>query len=450
MMNLFTIASQGAQAAQNQLSVAAGNIANQQTAGYSRQQISQSATVVSQTGSGVKTSDAARVTDQHINQALWQSQTAAGYYQSMNSWGTSLEQVISTDSTQPGTLLTTFFNSLSALTSQPDSTAYRQQLLSSAAGVASGLSQTAETLAGQQTSLTDQQSAATQQITQISAEIAALNKQIQRAGSGAESNTLQDQRDQQVKSLSSLMSVSVEKTAEGSYRLTAANGATLVDGDQAATATSVQNDQGVRQLRLTIGQQTSTVTENVGGQLGALYDYQQQVLSPLQTRVSGLMQSVSDQVNSTLAKGYDLNGQSGGALFSVETSDSGVMSLKTTALQASELGLSAGKDSPANGDNLQALLALQTATGQAQSSSLADQASGITSSLALANSQSSSQLTAATAVNDQWQQQRDNLSGVNKDEEAVNLQTYLQSYQANMKVMTVGNQLFADLLNAFS
>lgn len=126
------------------------------------------------------------------------------------------------------------------------------------------------------------------------------------------------------------------------------------------------------------------------------------------------------------------------------------MSLKTTALQASELGLSASKDSPANGDNLQALLALQTASGQTQNSSLADQASGITSTLALANSQSSSQLTAATAVNDQWQQQRDNLSGVNKDEEAVNLQTYLQSYQANMKVMTVGNQLFADLLNAFS
>lgn len=69
----------------------------------------------------------------------------------------------------------------------------------------------------------------------------------------------------------------------------------------------------------------------MGGQLGALYDYQSQVLTPLQNQVSGLMQSVSSQVNDTLAQGYDLQGNRGTALFSVTTRDSGVTVMNTTA-----------------------------------------------------------------------------------------------------------------------
>ena len=184
-MKLFTIAAEGAQAAQNQLSVAAGHIANQQTEGYSRQQITQSASVVSGVGSGVNSSDPQRITDQSVNQALWHSQTASGYYTSMNSWGTSLEQVISTSTSQPSGLLTNFFNSLSALTSEPDSSAYRQQLLTSATTLATGLSQTSQTLADQKSSVISQQNATTDQINQLTSQIAALNQQIQRTGSEA-------------------------------------------------------------------------------------------------------------------------------------------------------------------------------------------------------------------------------------------------------------------------
>ncbi|WKX26846.1 flagellar hook-associated protein FlgK [Tatumella ptyseos] len=443
MMNLFTIAAQGAQAAQNQISVSAGNIANQQTSGYSRQSITQTASVVGNLGNGVKTSDASRITDQTLNQALWRTQSSVGYYQSLNSWGTSLEKVISSSTTQPSTLLTSFFNSVSALTSQPDSTAYRQQLISSATSLANGLSQTSQTLADQQTSIGQQQQSTLQQVNQLSSQIADLNQQIERLGGGAESNSLQDQRDQQVKTLSGLIEVSVEKTDSGSYTLTT-QGATLVEGKQAAVLSSTTDAQGNWQLQRRMGQESSTLSAATGGQLGALHDYQQQVLSPLQTQVTDLMQSVSDKVNSTLANGYDLQDEQGKALFTVTKDSAGITRLATTDLTPAQLGLSLEQKTPANGDNLNALSGLQTA------SDITDQATAITSHLALANSQSSNQLAVANAVTQQWQQQRDNLSAVNKDEEAVNLQTYLQSYQANMKVMSVGNQLFSELLTLFS
>lgn len=443
MMNLFTIAAQGAQAAQNQLSVSAGNIANQQTAGYSRQQITQSASTVDSVGNGVRTSDPSRITDQTLNQALWRTQSSVGYYQSLNSWGTSLEKVISSSATQPSTLLTSFFNSVSALTSQPDSTAYRQQLISSATSLANGLSQTSQNLADQQTSIGQQQQSTIQQVNQLSSQIADLNQQIERLGTGAESNSLQDQRDQQVKTLSGLIAVSVEKTDTGSYTLTT-QGSTLVAGKQAAVISSSTDTQGNWQLQSRLGQASSTLSTAIGGQLGALYDYQQQVLSPLQTQVTGLMQSVSEQINSTLANGYDLQGEQGKALFTVSKDSAGVTRLATTTLTPAQLGLSLEQKTPANGDNLSALSGLQT------TKDFKDHAAAITSHLALANSQSSNQLAVANAVTQQWQQQRDNLSAVNKDEEAVNLQTYLQSYQANMKVMSVGNQLFSELLTLFS
>jgi len=41
------------------------------------------------------------------------------------------------------------------------------------------------------------------------------------------------------------------------------------------------------------------------------------------------------------------------------------------------------------------------------------------------------------------------VSGVSLDEEAVNLMTYQQAYQANMKVISTANQLFDDMLAAF-
>ena len=56
---------------------------------------------------------------------------------------------------------------------------------------------------------------------------------------------------------------------------------------------------------------------------------------------------------------------------------------------------------------------------------------------------------AAVSVSEQAQEQRDNLSAVNQDEEALNLGVYMQAYQANMKVIATGNQVFSDLLNIF-
>lgn len=81
--------------------------------------------------------------------------------------------------------------------------------------------------------------------------------------------------------------------------------------------------------------------------------------------------------------------------------------------------------------------------------SLNEGAAAIISNIGIASKKSKSELEAAQAVFDQAQLQRNNLSAVNQDEEAINLQVYMQAYQSNVKVIATGNQIFTDLLGLF-
>ena len=74
---------------------------------------------------------------------------------------------------------------------------------------------------------------------------------------------------------------------------------------------------------------------------------------------------------------------------------------------------------------------------------------GLLGQVASDSRQNQADFKSATAVTQQAQSQRDSVSAVSLDEEAVNLMTYQQAYQANMKVINTANQLFDDMLAAF-
>jgi flagellar hook-associated protein 1 FlgK len=81
--------------------------------------------------------------------------------------------------------------------------------------------------------------------------------------------------------------------------------------------------------------------------------------------------------------------------------------------------------------------------------SLNDAYTGLLGQVASNSRQNQADLNSTTTVAQQAQGQRDSVSAVSLDEEAVNLMTYQQAYQANMKVISTANQLFDDMLAAF-
>jgi len=66
--------------------------------------------------------------------------------------------------------------------------------------------------------------------------------------------------------------------------------------------------------------------------------------------------------------------------------------------------------------------------------------------LAIRSQQNQASLDTAQTVREQAQKSWQSTSGVNTDEEAINLVQYQQMYQANMKVIAVANELFDSVL----
>ena len=455
-MSMINIAFSGLQAAQLGMNVTSMNTANYLTSGYSRQGIIQSAIgpmgeAGISPGSGVQVDSIRRISSQYLVNQVWQTNTKSNYYSMGNQYISALEKVIGTDSTSIGTGLDDFVSALSELTQEPESQARRQQLLNQANTLATRFNSMNNFVTSQKESITTQREAMVDQINTLSGGIADYNKKIvEMDATGGNSSTLRDQRDELVKQLSSLAEVKVSDDSSG-YTVSLSNGQPLVSGKTAGQLSVGTDGNGNSTLTLKFSTSEFSLNPSAGGQLGALYDYEVGTLKQMGDAIKGMAEAVATQFNDQLAKGFDLNGQPGKPLFTFDPSNPAGM-LQVNDLEPEELALSDNPDEPGNGNNLNILIELKNQKVDIPglgNMSLNEGAAAIISTIGIASKQSQTEMEAAVSVSEQAQTQRDNLSAVNQDEEAINLQVYMQAYQANMKVISAGNQVFSDLLAIF-
>lgn len=455
-MNIINIAFSGAQAARQGMSTTSMNVANYLTPGYSRQGIIQSAIGTNgdsfSAGNGVRVDSIRRISDQYLVNQVWHSNSRAEYYDAGQKYLGALESVIGTDSTSLGGGLDKFFAALNALTTQPDSPALRQQLLNEGQSLATRFNNVDSFISSQKVSINTQRDALIGNVNVLSSNIASFNQQIaDQEATGGNASVLRDQRDELVKELSSMVSVKVSEDASGRYNVSLSDGQPLVNGRHFGQLKSTMNQQGEQDVSLEFLNTTFGVSSAMGGQLGALNDYEQGTLKTMQSAVRDMAEQFAKEFNAQLANGFDLNGQPGKPMFVFDAS-SGKGMLQMSDLKADELALSDKADESGNGNNLKALIELKNkkiAIGNMGNMSVNEAAAAIISTVGIASRQNKTELDAATAVAYQAQTQRDNLSAVNQDEEAMNLQVYMQAYQSNLKVIATGNQIFSDLLMLF-
>lgn len=455
-MSMINIAFSGLQAAQLGMNVTSMNTANYLTSGYSRQGIIQSAVgpmgeAGISPGSGVQVDSIRRISSQYLVNQVWQTNSKSNYYSMGNQYISSLEKVIGTDSTSLGTGLDDFVSAMSALTQQPESPALRQQLLNQANTLATRFNSMNDFISSQKESITTQRGAMVDQINTLSGGIADYNKKIvEMEATGGNASVLRDQRDELVKQLSSMADVKVSDDSSG-YTVSLSNGQPLVSGKTAGQLSAGTDGNGNSTLTLKFSTSEFSLNPSAGGQLGALYDYETGTLKQMSDSVQGMAEAVANLFNDQLAKGYDLNGNAGKPLFNFDLSNPAGM-LQVNDLTPEELALSGDPNEPGNGDNLKELIELKnqkTNIPGLGNMSLNEGAAAIISTIGIASKQSKTEMDAAVAVSEQAQNQRDNLSAVNQDEEAINLQIYMQAYTSNMKVIAAGNQIFNDLLSIF-
>jgi len=170
-------------------------------------------------------------------------------------------------------------------------------------------------------------------------------------------------------------------------------------------------------------------------------------------RLDDMAASLIESVNTQHALGADLAGQQGGSFFTPFTplipgSDSGAARSISVAItdpaKIAAAGLTEGPGSNANARLLAGIgdskiVGSGTATLEQYYSDLVFIA-GSQASTAKAASETQSNILL------QLQNQRDSISGVNLDEEAVNIIKYQKAYQASARYITVLNDLTEEVL----
>jgi flagellar hook-associated protein 1 FlgK len=442
----MAIASSSLQAEQGALAITTNNIANSDTPGYSREvvNLTESQTVDQgnmQLGTGVTLQGFQSIRDEVLqSQINDQTQQASSSLAQSNALQQA-ETGFASTTTGIGADLTSFFNNISQLTTNPGDSSLRQTVLSSATSLVNDFHSASSGVSQLLTGMDETVPASLTEINQLSTQIASLNQQIASTGSaGQNPGTIEDQRDQLVSQLSQLTTVQASSTSAG-VTITTGNGTPLVVGNQSFALNAITGSNGLQEVMQNGQDITSSLT---GGSLGGTLEVRDSQLPALQTKLDNLASQFSSAVNTANESGYDITGAAGQAIFSTAGTVGAAASIQVVMSSASQIAASSDGTS-GSGENLSNLLAVQNATLPSGMTPLGAY-SDIVYTVGNASSQAQSANTASTAALSQLQTQQASISGVSIDEETTNMLQYQQAYQAAAKVVSTVDSLYSVLI----
>ena len=449
-MAIINNALSGALAAQVALTASSQNIANLQTKGYTRQ--AALLTTIGPgadpraAGNGVQVTSLLRFSDGYKSQAMWRAAAELGAHSQIQPYLTQLETVMGDDIGSLSAGIDEFFGALNAVAGDPGSTPLRQQVLTSAGLMAERFNGLNNVFNAQLQSVRTQRSAIVDSSNAQIATIARLNQQITAARAGGQNtSSMIDARDQAIDDLAGKMALEVSDNADGTRNVSLKTGQALVLGSIYGTLKAAPTATNPQEFSLAFAGTTYVLdAAKLGGQLGGLAKYEAEKLVPLQNDIADIALQVSDKVNAQLGLGTKPNGAAGTALF-VYTPGSGPDMLKVSNGFLVEDFAFSGDGTPGDTANLRQLVALKSepiTVGSIGTVLLSDADVQLVGKLGVDSQLNKAALkttqTVRTQSIDDWQ----STSGVNQDEEAVNLVEYQNMYQANMKVISIANQLF--------
>ncbi len=432
----MSIATGAALAQEQALQITADNVANANTAGYTRK-----APVLEQepgyfngqfiVGRGVALTGAQSLRDRVLELRLGQQQQTQG---SLDAYVPAMSPVelLFTGSSDLGSSIDQMFSALSQLAADPSNSSLRQTVLSAAGTVVQNFQTDASDLTSTQTSLNENVVQLTEKINSLTSQIAALNPEVDRMQKlGQDTGAYEDQRTKLVQDLSQLANVQIT-TGDDGITITTASGTPLVVGNHAYALTTARD--ATTGLQHVYNGSTDVTADFTGGNLGGTLQARDQDIPGLLNSLDTLAYNFANAMNTAHSAGYDLNGNTGVNLFMTPAAVAGAaLNLKLQIAQPSQLAASSDA-SPGGNGNLTKLLAVANtaiANGETPSQCYA----GLVFQAGNLVAQATAQQTASKATLQQLQKQRDALSGVALDEEATNLIQYQRAFQAAARVV---------------
>lgn len=446
---ILSTATQSLLAEELQLQVTNNNIANANTAGYSRETVTLSEAAPTQSGrvsigNGVDVQGIASVRDELLTRRIQQQTSQQGSADAQVSALSQIEALFPSTGPQLANSLSGFFTSLSALSANPADAASRQTAIASAQTLVDQFHTLSAGLSGPGSDLNTNVKTDVERINQLSKEAASLNQQlVEQQAVGQNTGTIGDQLNQVETQLATLTNLSITHTTEGDS-ITTGNGTPLVLGNQSYALTTSSASDGHLQILDASG---VSITANIsGGDLGGRLQIRDARLPALLGALDSLASQFASAFNQAQTQGYDQNGKAGTALFIIPASVSGAAAgIRLASSDAATIAASSDGTSGSNG-NLGNLTNLQNSTlpsGQSVtvlSSNLVYQIGSLTAN---ATAQSSAIKLSLTALTNQ----QASSSGVSIDEESANLIRFQQAYQAAARVVSTIQTLFNTTIN---
>lgn len=225
-------------ATQVQISVASANIANADTAGYTKKTATQASTVSNGAGTGTAVTSITSNVDKLMLKSLMSAVSALGTATTNNSYASQLQSLFGSTSTSSdsssgtslGNTLAALETALSQLADTPESTTLKAQVVNDLDDVASQLRDTSSQIQALRGNADQEISTDVDSVNSDLATIKDLNDQISAAASSGNSTSdLEDKRNQALQDLASMMDVSYFTNSSGQMQVYTSSGQVLLD-----------------------------------------------------------------------------------------------------------------------------------------------------------------------------------------------------------------------------
>lgn len=324
MSDMLSIGQTGIRAYSRALDTLADNVANATTPGHVRRtaELSPANSGGSRGpldldpggGAGVRLTAIVRAVDQLQLDTLRRAEGDVAALEVSSRWLRTIEAGI-TGPNALGAPLNALFGSLSDLASDPSNPAVRETVLTRATTLADQFNRSAEDLGRLDLDLIGEARQETRALNDLSQALADVNGRMRRATEGSAAfAALADERDRTLARIAGITTIDVQIDGKGqaTVRVPDAGGALLVAGSDAVSARAIPAATGI-ELRLgpTGADERATL---LSGSLAGLSAARVQ-LAEARTRLDGLADRISGELNAAHVQGIDETGADGGLLF---------------------------------------------------------------------------------------------------------------------------------------
>jgi len=446
LSSIFDISTRSLGVYQQALEVASNNIANSGNADYSRQK----ANLTTETpevsggyvwGAGVKIADITRTRDTFIDNQIRSNNPKNSESSNRSVLMGQIEDAYSEPSDSGiSSLMNNFFNSWQQLSVTPNSTALRQNVVSSAQSLSNQVSSVFSSLTQTRSDIMTDLKAKVGTLNNDLKQVQQLNAQIfQSTSAGQTPNDLLDQRDKVIDDLSNMGNITV--SYDNNNSATVSIGGVFACDKENVNQFSVSDNNGQATL---VSKDNVSAVLNSGDLFADTDIYSNEIPNELAS-LDKTFSTFTAQVNAVHQSGTSIENPPSTNINFFDSYSSGVLKLNPAIVSDTNKIAVSSDGTSGNGDiavNIADLSSKALINGQ----TLQDNYSSLISQIGTKKQFADQSLTATSLIQQQLANQKSSTSGVSVDEEMSNILMYQRSYEASAKMVNVANECLQTLI----